>query len=366
MQRARKILHADLDAYYAQVEQRDDPALRGRPVAVGKDGSRGVVMTASYEARRFGVGSALPVAHAKRLCPELVVVPARMEVYRRDSLRIREIFARYTDLIEPLALDEAYLDVTTPKEGPPSGTLLARSIRRDVAEGVGLTVSVGVSYCKFLAKLASGLDKPDGLSVIRPEDAAQLLPTLPVGAFLGVGPKTAVRLGELGIYTGADLLKHSREVLGHHFGKQGHYLFDVVRGIDERPVTPNRARKSLGAERTCGRDLTTPAALAAELLPLAELLAGRLEGAGMEAGNVIVKLKLASFQLVTRRLPLPRPTADAQVLGRVAAQILSTRLTPHQLASSQAYAVRLLGLQSDQLVSGGRECSYPVPLFPQL
>ena len=318
-------------------------------------------MTASYEARRFGVGSALPVAHAKRLCPELVVVPARMEVYRRDSLKIREIFAHYTDLIEPLALDEAYLDVSTPKQGPPSGTLTARSIRRDVAETLGLTVSVGVSYCKFLAKLASGLEKPDGLSVIRPEDAEQLLPTLPVGAFFGVGPKTALRLAELGIYTGADLLESSRGVLEDYFGKQGHYLFDAVRGIDERPVTPDRARKSLGAERTFEYDLTTPEALAAEVPPLAELLAGRLEGAGVEAGNVIVKLRLASFQLVTRRLPLPQPTADARVLGRAAAQILSTRFR-----SLSPYRVRLLGLQSDQLVTEAGARSYPVPLFPQL
>jgi len=355
----RKILHADLDAYYAQVEQRDDPGLRGKPVAVGKDGGRGVVMTASYEARRFGVGSGMPVAQARRLCPQLLVVPARMEVYRRDAARIREVLGRYTDLVEPLALDEAYLDVTTPKEGPPSGTLIARRVRADIAEAVGLTASVGVSYCKFLAKLASGMNKPDGLSVIRPEDAHRVIAALPVGAFFGVGPKTALRLAELGVHTGADLLRLPREGLERHFGKQGVYLFEAVRGIDARSVIPDRARKSMGAERTFERDVTTLTALAAELTRLADVLASRLAEAGLEAANVIVKVRTTSFELVTRRSPLPRPTADAYTLAQAATRILGARFGPPR-------AVRLLGVQTDQLVAAGDARPYPVPLFAPL
>lgn len=355
----RRVLHADLDAFYAQVEQRDDPGLRGKPVAVGKDGTRGVVMTASYEARRFGVGSAMPVATAKRLCPPLLVVPARMNVYHRDALRIREVFARYTDLVEPLSLDEAYLDVTAPKQGPPSGTLLAERIRSDIIDAVGLTASVGVSYCKFLAKLASAMNKPDGLTVIRPDDAQKLIPILPVGAFFGVGPKTAQRLAELGLHTGADLQRQPLSFLEDHLGKQGSYLFNVVRGVDERPVDPDRARKSIGAERTFERDVTSQGALLAELPPIAGALAVRLAEAGMEASNVIVKVRLTSFELLTRRLPLLEPTADKGVLERVAARIIVLRLEPDQ-------AVRLLGVQSDRLSPKGRQRWYAVPLFAEV
>jgi DNA polymerase-4 len=354
----RRVLHADLDAFYAQVEQRDDPGLRGKPVAVGKDGARGVVMTASYEARRYGVGSAMPVATAKRLCPPLVVVPARMSVYQREALRIREVFTRYTDLVEPLSLDEAYLDVTEPKQGPPSGTLLAQRVRADILEATELTASVGVSYCKFLAKLASAMNKPDGLTVIRPGDAQRLIPTLPVGAFFGVGPKTVQRLAEPGLRTGADAQRQPLALLEGHLGKQGRYLFELVRGVDERPVNPHRVRKSIGVERTFERDVTSQAALLAELPPIAEALADRLAGAGMQAGNIIVKVRLASFALLTRRLPLPTPTADKGTLGRVAVRIIALRLEPEQ-------AVRLLGIQTDQLSPVGRQRWYATPLFDE-
>ncbi len=262
----QKILHDDLDTYYAQIEQRDNPGLRGKPVAVGKNGARGVLTTASYEARRFGVGSALPVATAKRLCPQLIVVPIRMEVYRCESQKIHEVFARYADLTEPLSLDEAYLDVTEPKQGPPSGTLLAGRIRADIRDAVGLTASVGISYCKFLAKLGPGMNKPDGQTVITPEHAQQLIPTLPVAAFFGVGPKTAARLNELGIHTGQDLREQTREFLVDRFGKHGGYLFDIARGIDERPVNPDRLRKSIGAETTFEQDVISQGALIAELV----------------------------------------------------------------------------------------------------
>jgi len=355
----RKILHADLDAYYAQIEQRDDPKLRGKPVAVGKDGTRGVVTTASYEARRFGVGSAMPVATAKRLCPQLIVVPIRMEVYRQESQKIREVFARYTDLIEPLSLDEAYLDVTEPKQGPPSGTLLARRIRADIMTEVGLTASVGISYCKFLAKLGSGMNKPDGQTVITPDAAQRLIPTLPVSAFFGVGPKTAARLNELGVHTGKELQEQTLEFLSGRFGKHGTYLFDIAKGIDERPVDPNRLRKSIGAETTFERDITDHDALIAELPPIAEMLAARLSKAGVQAGNVIVKVKTTSFELITRRMPLPYLTSDAALICRVAACIIETKLDPTRGA-------RLLGLQTDQLIPIGMERVYAVPLFADL
>ena len=355
----RKILHVDLDAYYAQIEQRDHPELRGKPVAVGKDGARGVLTTASYEARRFGIGSAMPVATAKRLCPQLIVVPIRMEVYRRESQKIHEVFARYTDLIEPLSLDEAYLDVTEPKQGPPSGTLLAQRIRADIMDTVGLTASVGVSYCKFLAKLGSGMNKPDGQTVITQGDAQKLIPTLPVSALFGVGPKTAARLDALGIHTGEELRGQTRAFLTERFGKHGGYLFDIARGVDERPVNPNRLRKSIGAETTFEHDLISPEALIAEVPAIAGMLEQRLTKAGVQAGNVIVKVKTPSFELLTRRMPLPQPTGDAATLSRVAARIIETRLELTQGA-------RLLGLQTDQLISRDDRRVYAVPLFAEL
>jgi len=355
----RKVLHADLDAYYAQIEQRDNPELRGKPVAVGKDGTRGVVTTASYKVRRFGVGSAMPVATAKRLCPQLIVVPIRMEVYQQESQKIRKVFAHYTDLVEPLSLDEAYLDVTEPKQGPPSGTLLARRIRADIMAEVGLTASVGISYCKFLAKLGSGMNKPDGQTVITPNDAQRLIPTLPIGAFFGVGPKTAARLNALGVHTGRELQEQTREFLSERLGKHGTYLFDIARGIDKRPVDPNRLRKSIGAETTFERDLTDHDALIAELPPIAEMLTARLSKAGVQAGNVIVKVRTTSFELITCRMPLPHPKSDAALISRVAARIIETKL-------DLTRGARLLGLQTDQLIPTGMKRVYAVPLFADL
>jgi DNA polymerase-4 len=355
----RKILHVDLDAYYAQIEQRDDPRLRGKAIAVGHDGARGVVTTASYEARRFGIGSAMPVATAKRLCPDLIVVPVRMEVYRQESHKIREVFARYSDLVEPLSLDEAYLDVTMPKQGPPSGTLLAQHIRAEIWQHVGLTASVGVSYCKFLAKLGSGMNKPNGQTVITPNDAKRLIPTLPVQAFFGVGPKTAARLSELDIHTGHDLKRQTLAFLTSHFGKYGAYLYDIARGIDERPVNPDRLRKSLGVETTFAHDLPMTGRLLNEVSPLAEMLAGRLAGAGVWAGNVIVKVKTPAFELVTRRMSLTCPTNDKAVIAHVAKRIILTRL-------GHVQGARLLGLQTDRLLPVGTEPTAAVPLFAEL
>ncbi len=263
----RKILHVDMDAFYASVEQRDQPELRGKPVAVGGGGPRGVVMAASYEARVFGVRSAMPGFQARRLCPGLIFVRTRFDAYQTASRQIREIFSRYTDLVEPLSLDEAYLDVTAPKCGPPSATLIARAIKREIFEATGLTASAGVSFNKFLAKVASAMDKPDGLFVIRPEDALAFVAGLPIERFFGIGPVTARKMKDAGIATGADLRERSEAELVHRFGKVGRHYFRIARGQDERAsvarpaVQIDRRRGDLRArsERPGGDARDTPA-----------------------------------------------------------------------------------------------------------
>ncbi|MEO5931445.1 MAG: DNA polymerase IV, partial [Candidatus Kapaibacterium sp.] len=243
----RKIIHIDMDAFYASIEQREDPELRGRPVAVGGS-KRGVVMAASYEARAFGVRSAMPSGLALRKCPDLVFVKPRFELYRAISHQVREIFRSYTDLVEPVSIDEAYLDVTDAKKGLPSGTLIARSIKEEIHEATGLTASAGISFNKFLAKTASGMNKPDGLTVILPDDAEAFLATLPIERFHGIGPATTRRMRSLGIENGGDLRERSERELVENFGKSGRYYFRIVRGMDGREVSPDRERKSLGAE----------------------------------------------------------------------------------------------------------------------
>jgi len=265
----RKIIHVDMDAFFASVEQRDDPALQGRPVAVGGGGPRGVVAAASYEARAFGVRSALPSVTARRRCPDLIFVPPRFEVYRAVSAQIRAIFAEHTDLIEPLSLDEAYLDVTENRHGIVAATELAQIIRARIRAETGLTASAGVSYCKFLAKMASGLNKPDGQAVIRPEQGAAFVAALPVAKFHGVGPATAARMARLGIETGADLREKPLAWLEAQFGKAGRWYWRIARGIDTRPVQPDRPRKSLGTEDTFADDIFTPDRANAELSALA-------------------------------------------------------------------------------------------------
>jgi DNA polymerase IV len=339
----RKILHVDMDAFYASVEQRDDPALRGRPVAVGGRGDRGVVAAASYEARPFGVRSAMPVAHARRLCPQLVVVAPRFDVYREVSRTIRDVFHSYTDLVEPLSLDEAYLDVTHPKAGPPSATLIARAIRADVREATGLPCSAGVSFGKFLAKTASGLAKPDGLRVVTPVDAPALLATLPVEAFHGVGPATARRLHGLGIRSGSDLRARSEAELVATMGKTGGWLYRVAHCRDDRPVRPDRERKSVGVERTFERDISGHAVLAERLVPLAAELARRLGGHGVAGHTVTLKIKSAAFEVSTRSLTVSVPLHDEPDLHRSALALLARPEVP-------PYPVRLLGLSVAGLV----------------
>jgi DNA polymerase-4 len=333
----RKIIHVDMDAFYASVEQRDRPELRGKPVAVGGGGPRGVVMAASYEARVFGIRSAMPGFQARRLCPDLIFVRTRFDAYKAASRQIREIFLSYTDLVEPLSLDEAYLDVTAPKRGPPSATLIARAIKREIVAATGLTASAGVSFNKFLAKVASAMDKPDGLFVIRPEDALAFVAGLPIERFFGIGPVTARRMREAGIATGADLRARSEAELIHRFGKVGRHYFRIARGEDEREVSPDRPYKSIGAEETFVTDLTAPEAMLAALLPIAERVAERMAAADLFGRTVTLKIKLNDFTLNTRQHTLAEPVHSAAELMALARRLLHTPAPPRR-------PVRLLGL----------------------
>lgn len=318
----RKIIHVDMDAFYASVEQRDDPALRGRPVAVGSAGARGVVAAASYEARAFGVRSAMPSVMARRRCPELVFVPPRFDVYKAVSTQIRAIFAETTDLIEPLSLDEAYLDVTENKQGIEVASELARRIRARIAAETGLTASAGVSYCKFLAKIASGMNKPDGQAVIRPEQGAAFVAALAVARFHGVGPATAARMARLGIETGADLRDRPLAWLQAHFGKAGAWYWRIARGIDDRPVEPDRPRKSLGTEDTFASDIFDPLRAHAELAILARKVWQECSLRELQGRTVTVKVKHADFRQITRARSLVRPFASEAELAEVAYQLI--------------------------------------------
>jgi DNA polymerase IV len=298
--RQRKIIHIDMDAFYASVEQRDNPELRGKPVAVGGSRERGVVAAASYEARKFGVHSAMPSVTAKRRCPDLIFVHPRFDVYRAISQQVREVFAEYTTLIEPLSLDEAYLDVTENLKGNPSATWIAEEIRAQIRAATRLTASAGVSYNKFLAKMASNERKPDGLFVITPEMGATFVETLPVGKFHGIGPKTCAKMEGLGIRVGGDLRAQSLAFLEQHFGKAGPYYYGLARGIDERSVCADRTRKSVGAENTFATDLFAVEEARAALKPLIEKVWKYSHERSIRARTVTLKAKYADFQQVTR------------------------------------------------------------------
>jgi len=326
-----------MDAFYASVEQRDNRALQGIPLAVGSAGKRGVVMTASYEARKFGVGSAMPSGRALRLCPNLTFTPPRFEAYREVSGIIREVFSRYTDLIEPLSLDEAYLDVTDPKQGPASGTLIAKRIKRDILEATSLTASAGVSSSKFLAKIASDMQKPDGLTVITPDQAEAFVAALAIEKFFGVGPVTARRMKDLGIHTGADLRTHSEAKLIEWFGKAGGHYYRICRAIDERPVNPNREHKSIGAENTFGEDLLEPSDLLPELAPIAASVEKRLKRAGLKGKTVTLKIKYADFTQITRSRTLPLPIDAQDTVCEIAQDLLLNSERPQK-------PIRLLGI----------------------
>jgi DNA polymerase-4 len=297
---SRKIIHIDMDAFYASVEQRDNPELRGQPVAVGGSQERGVVAAASYEARKFGVHSAMPSVIAKRKCPDLVFVKPRFDAYKAVSLQIRNIFAEYTPIIEPLSLDEAYLDVSQNRKGMVSATWIAEEVRARIRAETQLTASAGVSYNKFLAKLASDHRKPDGLFVITPEMGPVFVETLPVRRFHGVGPATARKMEQLGIRTGLDLKTQSLAFLQQHFGKAGSYYYWAARGIDERPVRANRVRKSVGAENTFPIDLFTYEAAQDQLRDIIDKVWGYCERSGTRGRTVTLKVKFANFRQITR------------------------------------------------------------------
>jgi DNA polymerase-4 len=296
----RKIIHIDMDAFYASVEQRDNPELRGKPVAVGGSRERGVVAAASYEARQFGVHSAMPSITAKRKCPDLIFVKPRFDAYKAVSLQIREIFAAYTPIIEPLSLDEAYLDVTENLKGISLATQIAEEFRGRIRAETELTASAGVSYNKFLAKLASDHRKPDGLFVITPNTGPSFVETLPVRKFHGIGPATARKMAQLGIQTGLDLKGQTEAFLQHHFGKAGSYYYWAARGVDERPVRADRARKSVGAENTFPVDLFTYEAARDALRGIVDKVWRYCEGAGIRGRTVTLKVKFANFQIITR------------------------------------------------------------------
>ena len=332
----RTIIPVDMDAVYASVEQRDAPELRGRPVAVG-GGHRGVVAAASYEARVFGVRSAMPSVTSKRRCPDLVFVKPRFDVYKAVSLQIRAIFADYTVLIEPLSLDEAYLDVSEDRHALGSARAIAEQIRARIKAGTGLTASAGVSYCKFIAKLASDQNKPDGICVITPERGAAFVATLPVKRFHGVGPVTAAKMERLGIHHGADLAAWSLPELEGHFGSSGSWYWRIARGIDDRAVKPDRPYKSVSAERTFDNDLSDPAVLAEQMERVAGLAWTRIERAAVRGRTVTLKVKFADFTLITRSRSLPVPISDLAAFTAVGLDLLA-RLMP------VPKGIRLLGL----------------------
>ncbi|BDL41838.1 DNA polymerase IV [Methylorubrum sp. GM97] len=340
----RKIIHIDMDAFYASVEQRDDPSLRHRPLAVGGSRERGVVMAASYEARAFGVRSAMPSATARRLCPDLVFVRPRFEAYKAVSSEIRAVFEEHTPIIEPVALDEAYLDVTENLKCLPTATDVARDIRATILARTGLTASAGVSYNKFLAKVASDHRKPDALFVITPAMGPGFVEALPIGQFRGVGPATEAKMQRLGIRTGADLKARSLDELRAAFGRAGDYYYRVARGVDERPVRAHRERKSIGAETTFSDDTSEHAVLAERLQPLLDKVWAVATAKAVVARTVTLKLKFSDFAQITRARSLTQPLADRAMLEQVSLGLLrdafplrrSVRLIGTALSSLQA------------------------------
>jgi DNA polymerase-4 len=352
----RKIIHIDMDAFYASVEQRDDPELRGKPVAVGGSRERGVVAAASYEARKFGVHSAMPSVTAKRKCPDLIFIKPRFDAYKAISLQIRQILAEYTPSIEPLSLDEAYLDVTENLKGIISATQIAEEIRARIRAETELTASAGVSYNKFLAKLASDHRKPDGLFVITPKMGPAFVEALPVRKFHGVGPATARKMARLGIATGLDLRAQSQAFLQQHFGKAGSYYYWAARGVDERPVRADRIRKSVGAENTFPADLFTYEAAQEALREIVGKVWEHCAGSGLRGRTVTLKVKFANFRQITRSR-----TGQTQISTQSELERLSKALLEPLFPVSRG--VRLLGVSLSSLaeeIEAGHELRLPV------
>lgn len=333
----RKIIHIDMDAFYASIEQRDFPEYRGKPLAVGYAEARGVVAAASYEARKYGVRSAMPSKTALRKCPELIFVPPRFDVYKEVSDQIMDIFLEYTDLVEPLSLDEAFLDVTENHKNIPSATLIAKEIKQRIKEITGLTASAGISHNKFLAKIASDYDKPDGLFVIHPKDAEKFVESLEIERFFGVGKVTAKKMHQLGIHTGADLKQMSEVFLAQHFGKVGRIYYENARAIDERDVNPNRIRKSIGAENTFDIDLVTSTKMTIELYHIARRTWERIDEKQFYGRTITLKIKYTDFEIITRSKTLPAPVNDFHIFWDTAKEMLK------HIDTSQK-KVRLMGL----------------------
>ncbi len=352
----RKIVHVDMDAFFAAVEQRDHPGYRGKPVIVGgSPQSRGVVSTCSYEARAFGIHSAMPTARAYRLCPQGIFVEPRFEAYKAVSLQIREIFNAYTDLVEPLSLDEAYLDVTEPKIRFETAKALAEDIRRRIREETGLTASAGVADTKFLAKVASGFRKPDGLTVIHPDRAAAFIDALPIGAFHGIGAATEERMRFLGIETGADLKRWELVDLVKQFGKAGAYYHKIAHNRDDREVKVDRVRKSVGAEATYAEDLRGSEALATALRDVALRVERRLARAETAGRTITLKVRYADFETATRSITLAHDTAAADELARTAIALLPT-------TEAELRPVRLLGITVSNLKASDSESGVQLDL----
>ena len=344
----RKIVHIDMDAFFAAVEQRDFPKYRGKAIAVGgTPEQRGVVATASYEARQYGIHSAMPSHIARQRCPHLIFVPPRFATYKAISQQIREIFRRYTDLLEPLSLDEAYLDVTANKHGIPSATQIARHIRRDIRRETALTASAGISTNKFLAKIASGIDKPDGLFAIPPDRAEAFVEELAIERFFGIGPATAAKMQALGVETGADLKQLTLEQLTEQFGKRGTYFYNIARARDDRPVQPNRIRKSVGVERSFAKDLSDRPQMLEVLTRLAEELQTRLERHHCWGRTLTLKVKYSDYEQVTR-------SHTQSGLLRERDSLLQTAIALLQETEVEKRSVRLLGLTVSNLTAAGK------------
>lgn len=337
----RKIIHVDMDAFYASVEQLDDPSLKNKPIAVGGGEKRGVVAAASYEARKFGVRSAMSGYLAKKNCPDLIFVPPRFARYKEISLLIRNIFLEYTDLVEPLSLDEAYLDVTTNKKGNPSASLIAKEIRQRILDEVGLTASAGISINKFIAKVACDYNKPNGQKTINPEEVLAFLEKLEIRKFHGVGKVTADKMYQLGIFTGMDLREKPLEFLKDHFGKSGDYYYQVVRGIHQSLVKPDRIPKSVGAERTFSENLSSEVFMIARLEHIANELEKRLKKSGIAGKTITLKIKYSDFSLQTRSRTMPYFIADKGLILELAKELL--------YQEKMENSVRLLGISLSNL-----------------
>lgn len=346
----RKIIHIDMDAFFASVEQRDNPALRGKPIAVGgRPDQRGVVATASYAARQFGIHSAMPMATAVRLCPELIIVRSNMTHYRQIAESIREIFSRFTDKIEPLSIDEAYLDVSASTDFQGSATLIAQHILATITEETHLTASAGVSYCKFLAKYASNINKPNGIYTITPEQALAIIADMPIEKFHGIGPATQKKLNQLGIYNGLDLRNSHRQRLQQQLGKNADFYYQLAHGHDNREIRTSRERKSLGSETTFSQDITDIARLLVKLTGLVTEIWQQLIKKDLLATTITVKIKYADFHLQTKS-----HTQTSPIYSENSAQLIAAALLRQ---AKQDKPVRLLGISCSHLVD---RKNYPI------